>query len=512
MSGQRVLTRVLAAGSDEATLAADPRDDFIAEREVAPGRFEQDAGPLETYSRTLEPDGGIVRETITYHLAIPWFGWLFALPVRSALRNPRPPGMPLPWWSPPDRLTPRQARMLGLLAAASLSAAFANTVFTQTVNFAADSFGIDKTGQGVGGVIVRLGVIIAVPFAVLADRLGRRRMIVLTAWLAPLFCALGAASPSFWVLVATQSIGRPLGLALALLITVAATEEMPRSSRAYALSVLAMASGLGAGVAVMALRLADLGSNGWRLVYLISLLWFLVAWDLQRGLPETERFANHLAASADATTVANPKLDRARFALICVVAVASNMFVAPASFFQNRYLDDVRHYSGGGIALFTITTATPAALGLVAGGKLADAVGRRVLLVVCLPLSTLFLVGAFSIGGPVMWAGAFLGGITAGLAYPAFNVYRTELFPTGNRGRANGLITAVSLAGSSIGLIVAGYLLDRNWSYGQVMALMGVGQLIAAVVAFIAYPETAHLTLEALNPEDVVDEAGPRAS
>ena len=502
MSGRRVLHRALPAGSAEAALAATPRDDLVAERQVEPGRFEQADGPLVDYARTLHRDGDVVHETIHYRLAIPWFGWLFALPVRSALRRRRPSGTGMPWWAPPDRLTPRQVQLLGLLAAASLSAAFANTLFTQTVNFAADSFGIGKTGQGAGGVVVRLGVVIALPFAILADRVGRRRMIVVTAWLAPLFCLLGAVAPSFWALVATQAIGRPLGLALALLVGVAATEEMPRSSRAYALSVLAMASGLGAGVAVMALRLADLGSNGWRLVYVLSALWFLAALDLHRALPETRRFSAHAAASVARATVANPRLHRARFAVICTVAIASSVFIAPASFFQNRYLDEVRHYTGGGIALFTITTATPAGLGLIAGGKLADAVGRRVLLLLCLPLSTLFLVGAFAIGGPLMWAGAFLGGICGGLAYPAFNVYRTELFPTGNRGRANGWITALSLAGSSVGLLAAGYLLDHDWTYGEVMALMGVGQLVAAIVAFAFYPETAHVELEEINPED----------
>ena len=93
-----------------------------------------------------------------------------------------------------------------------MAAAFANTLFTQTASFAADGFGIDERGQGVGGVIVRLGVVIAIPFAMLADRRGRRQMIVITAWLAPLWCALGAIAPNFWVLVGTQTIGRPLGL------------------------------------------------------------------------------------------------------------------------------------------------------------------------------------------------------------------------------------------------------------------------------------------------------------
>ena len=47
---------------------------------------------------------------------------------------------------------------------------------------------------------------------------------------------------------------------------VAAAEEMPRNSRAYAISVLAMASGLGAGIAVAGLPLVRLGDSGWRVV------------------------------------------------------------------------------------------------------------------------------------------------------------------------------------------------------------------------------------------------------
>ncbi|MFT3853611.1 MAG: MFS transporter [Ilumatobacteraceae bacterium] len=497
-------TRTISRDADAESLT--PRDDFVAEDDAGGGRFTQRAGPLADYERTV--DGN--RETLRYRLDIPWFAWLFALPVRSALRHRRPPGSPQPWWAPPDRLTPRQVRLMGLLAAASLSAAFANTLFTQTVNFAADGFGIGKTGQGVGGVVVRLGVVITLPIAFAADRLGRRRMIVLAAWLTPLFCVLGALAPSFGTLVATQSIARPLGLALALLVGVAAAEEMPRNCRAYALSVLAMASGLGAGAAVVALRLADLGTNGWRLIYVLSAIWFLVAWDLRRGLPETERFEAHRATVAVTGELAARHLHRARLALVCIVAAAANLFVAPASFFQNRYLDEVRGYSGGGIALFTICTATPAGLGLVAGGKLADAIGRRVVLLVCLPVSTVFLVGAFAVGGWPMWLGTFLGGIAGGLAYPAFNVYRSELFSTGSRARANGWITAISLAGGSIGLLAAGVLLDRGWTYGAVMALMGIGQLAAAAIAFVAYPETAHLTLEQLNPEDQVDvDRGP---
>ncbi len=191
--------------------------------------------------------------------------------------------------------------MLGLLAAASLTAAFVNTLFTQTVNFAADDFGIGNWGQGVAGAIVRFGIILTLPIALLADRVGRRRMIQFCAFAAPVICAFGALAPNFAVLTATQAVGRPLGLTLDLLVAVMVAEEMPKSSRAYALSMMAMAGGLGAGVCLWALKLADLGPGGWRYVYLVSLIWLIVAADLARRLPETRRFrlAEHRARPAD---------------------------------------------------------------------------------------------------------------------------------------------------------------------------------------------------------------------
>ena len=106
-----------------------------------------------------------------------------------------------------------------------------------------------------------------------------------------------------------------------------------------------------------------------------------------------------------------------------------------------------------------------------------------------------------------MWLLAIAGGLLAGAAYPAFTVYRTELFPTGNRGRANGFITALSLAGSSVGLLLVGALVHRGWSYGQSMLVVGFGQLLAATIAFVAYPETAHLELEQINPQDALTES-----
>ncbi|MEL0283048.1 MAG: MFS transporter [Ilumatobacter sp.] len=454
--------------------------------------FSQERGPFSHYERRLSRDGDHWEERTEYRLSIPWFGWLFAIPVRRWIAR-RSPERRL-WWAPPDALDERQILVLGLLAAASMTSAFVNTIFTQTVAFAADDFGVGNTGIGVAGSIVRGGILITIPLAVAADRIGRRRVIVAVAWAAPLVTALGALAPTFNWLVATQAVGRPLGLALDFLIAVVAVEEMPRGSRAYAVAVLAMASGLGAGIAVGTLPLTDLGDGAWRLVYVVTLVWLVVAVDVARRLPETRRFARE-------HTVA-PPLDRRRFAALGVIAVGVNLFVAPASFFQNRYLDEIRELSGSSIALFTLTTSTPAALGLVVGGQLADRRGRRGLIALTLPVATAGIWLSFSVGGSAMWVSAFAGGFLGGIAYPALAVYRAELFPTGNRGRAAGLLTVLALIGGIVGLLAAGTLLDSGWDYSGVMGLLTAGQLVVVIVVWRHLPETARRDLDELNPVD----------
>lgn len=506
----RTVRRTWPDDEDHRRIVLAARDDLVRETPVGTPtatvvRFGQLHGPFDAYARTVTRRGGRLHESTTYRLTIPWFAWLFALPVRWAIaragkvHRTRPP-----WWAPPDQIDHRQGLVLGLLAAASMSSAFTNTLFTQTAQFAADDFGVGDVGFSIAGAIVRAGILVSLPFAVLADRVGRRRVIRIVAWAAPIVTSLGALAPNFATLVVTQAIGRPLGLALDFLIAVAVAEEMPRNTRAYAVSVMAMASGLGAGIAVMALPLADIGEWSWRLVYVVTLIWLIVAVDISRRLPETVRYERPHAI--------NPPLNRGRFAALATVAMCANFFVAPASFFQNRYLREVRGFDAGMISIFTLTTATPAALGLVVGGRLADVRGRRRLIAVSIPVATAFVITSFVVGGLPMWLTAFGGGFVGGIAYPAIAVYRAELFPTGNRGRAAGLLTAAALLGGVAGILLVGALRDQGMDYGTVIGLVAVGQLVVVAVVLGAFPETAHKELEALNPEDAAGSPVPHDS
>lgn len=521
--GRDVRHLVRSWPADDATSAwlCRPRSDVVLEEPVdehesqtpGPRVFRQSSGPFIVYERCIElvetdpkSSSRTWRESTSFVLDVPWFGWMVSglLARHLKARSPGPDALRQPAWLPPDRLDERQVRVLGLLAAVSLLTAFVNTLFTQTVAFAGADLGVGDWGRGVAGTVVRIGIVLGLPAAILADRIGRRQVVVVLAWAAPVLASLGAIAPNFPLLVATQTLSRPLGLALDLLVAVIAAEEMPRSSRAYAVSILAMANGLGAGVAVAALPMADIGPGGWRLVYALSLIWLFVAVDITRNLPETHRFARvgHRRQTRSLEHRLSRSDRRRRLATQISVAFFGNMLLSPASFFQNSYLKDERGFSAGMVSLFTAITAAPAVIGLVAGGRAADRRGRRVIAAVCTPLGGLLIALSFATSSTWMWSTAILGSIVAAAAYPSLAVYRTEMFATGRRGVSGFTILASALIGGSMSLLLTGALADSGVDYGPIMLALTAGPLAVAFIVLFTYPETAHRELEDINPED----------
>lgn len=498
----RVVSRRTA---DAAQLAAmlRPRTHPVLERAAGPGRFEAAEGPVSTYHRSVEhepaADGAAVEvtETVEFRLAIPYFAWLLLVPVRRALR--RPPWQARPWWLPGARFDARASSMLATLCAVSVVSGYLNTLFSQTVAFAADEFHASNQAQGAAGGVVRVGGMLAVIVAARADRAGRRGGVITAATAGCLLAAGGAAAPSLLWLSAGQVLARTFATALAIIVLVMAAEEVPAGARALAVSLLAMSSALGAGVCVMALRLADLGVRAWRLTYLIPLLGLLLVPGVARRLPESRRFATR---SRDVAIRGHGR----RLWLLAASALLANLFAAPSSQFFNRYLRQERHYSGGGIALLTIGSGTPAGLGIVVGGRLADLWGRRLVASVALTVGTVLAVAAYFSAGVALWAWSVSSSVVLAATVPALGVYGPELFPTAIRGRSNGLIGLVGLAGSAIGLLATGIVADRVGRVGPAMALMGAGPVLLAVLVLAAYPETAGLELEELNPEDPAPE------
>ena len=499
------VTSTVDAATAERILA--PRDDIVAEGRVDGdndgdgARFELQQGPFARYERqvTVTPrpgDSGMVTVDQEYDYQLPPGTWPFLLnrPIRAALRHPRPSGK-LPWWYPPQRPDARGATVLGLLATLSLIVGYHGTLLTQTMTFAADEFGASTAAQGDAFAAVRVGGVIAVGLGALADRRGRRLILSLSLLGCIVTTMLGALSPNLMALTVTQSLNRGAWAAATVVLAIIAAEEMPAGARAYALSLLSMIGALGAGAALWLLPVADLGTRSWRLLYLFPVVFLPVVARFGRLIPESRRFAR---PHVNVTLAGH----YGRLLLVAGASFLLNVFMAPQSQFRNEFLRDDRGMSAAAISVFIMATSTPAGIGIVAGGRLADTRGRRVVGATGIAVGTVLIALSFSVDGAPMWIFALVGGIFAAALVPTITVFGPELFPTSLRGRANGIVSMTAMAGSVVGLVAAGRLEESLGSFGSALAVLAAAPLAMAAVVLLLFPETARRELEDLNPED----------
>ncbi|MBW3557175.1 MAG: MFS transporter, partial [Actinobacteria bacterium] len=153
-------------------------------------------------------------------------------------------------------------------------------------------------------------------------------------------------------------------------------------------------------------------------------------------------------------------------------------------------------------ALFTIATNVWGGIGIVAGGRLADVRGRRVVASVGVVGGVGATVAMFFSTGWTIWAWSVVGAVIGAATVPALGVYGPELFPTSLRGRANGIISGLGRAGSVAGLLFVAAVINDRTNLAPVLALLALGPALLVVLVLVAYPETAHRELEDLNPED----------
>jgi MFS family permease len=248
-------------------------------------------------------------------------------------------------------------------------------------------------------------------------------------------------------------------------------------------------------MAVILLPVSDLGVSAWRIVYVVPLFGLPFFVRLARRVPESRRFARpHGRASM--------RGHRGRLAMLSAVSFCGLLFLAPTSQFQNEFLRTEHGFAAIQLTIFTLATNTPGGIGIVIGGRLADLRGRRMIGAVASIGGAVLLALGYQASGAMLWVAFTAGTVIAAATVPALGVYGAELFPPSLRGRANGLITLAGVLGSSVGLILAGRFETHFGSFGPGMAILAVGPILVAVIVLALYPETAHIELEVLNPED----------
>ncbi len=492
------------AGQSQASIdaLAEPRDTFLVrEQPMGDGVFECAEGPFDHYRRTVrtEGHGDQVRtvEDVEFRVASPLWRILLTIPIKRSLRSGT---TDVPWWAPPDRFDQRTARTISVLCIGMIVTGYLGALVGQTATFASDEFGTSDRAQGFLFAAVRIGTVLTLVVTAMADRRGRRRMLLVALTIGCILTVAGAFSTGLWSLGATQAVARGMATAISVLIGIMAAEAAPRNSRAYVTSVLVLTAALGAGMVVWFLPLADLGDRAWRLLYVLPALGLPATWWLSRNLEETPRFEQHQDEAA--ASGGGGAMMASRLTLIAATGFLLGMFAAPASQFRNDFLRDERGFSAADVSLFVIFTNTPVGIGVAIAGKLADRRGRRPVGAFAVMGGTLLVIAMYATEGWSMWTVSLLGGIIGSMAAPALGVYGAEMFGTARRGRANGIVSLIALAGSAIGLLLVGELSERLDSFAAAFMVMAIAPLIVVVLVLTRFPETAHRELEDINPGD----------
>ena len=283
------------------------------------------------------------------------------------------------------------------VAAATVAAGFAQFGATTALGDVARAFGqagegtslvtrvgLSGTTLGIGLAIVRLASLASLPLAALADRHGRRRMLLscVTGGLA--VTALAALSPGYWWFVALFALGRPLLSATNAVAVVVAAEETETRDRAKAIALMTAGYGIGAGLTALIRGVAG-GELGFRGLFALALVPLAAMPLLARRLEEPDRYQRLRAAADPGLAAARPAVLgrvraelRPRLRLLAVLAFSIAFVTGPMNTFLFVYAENALGMSRSSTAAMVLAAGPLGLVGLVIGRWAADRLGRRV--------------------------------------------------------------------------------------------------------------------------------------
>ncbi len=370
----------------------------------------------------------------------------------------------------------------------------------------ADGLGVSVAAFGVAVAIIRLGALGSVVTLRLADRWGRRPLLLVSVLAFTALTGLTAAAWGVVAFVVFQLLARLFLATEEGLASVVLSEELRPDRRGAGIGLLGILSTTGFGLVAVLLLAVDSTPLGWRLFYVVALLPLAVVVYLRRNLSETRAYVV-ADRSARVQTSWRPDLDPvARGHLRRLLLVLGLLGAAATSSFF--YASDLAQNDYGWTGLFTVVVfaaAPTTLLGYLAGGRLSDRYGRRPVMAGSLLTGSLGVLLVFS-GRPALYApGFFLMAGADAAVHAARSAYVCELFPTEVRATVAALAGAVVVASGSAGLLITGVLAGVVDPYVTVVVLaLAAG---ASALLLRGLPETAGVDLIAPAPQpDLTEE------
>lgn len=389
--------------------------------------------------------------------------------------------------------------LLMLLGAAFFIGQYDMTLLTLSLPDVQASFSIGEESLGKLIAFARLGAIPAILLALVADRIGRRRLLVVSL-LGVSVCTLAtgfAETASQFMLF--QAGARIFTTLEEILAVVFALEMLPARHRGWGVGFLAAMGALGAGLASVLYGAVELLPGGWRALYVFGGVAVLyIAW-LRRNLPESPLFSEQANAGLE-RTLWQPLREiftRHRRAVLTLGCLAATFWfqIGATLNFMSKFLQNNHGYSPGQVSTLFVVAGTVAIFGNVLSGRVSDTIGRRPTLAFGIVLNSVALVAFYNTSGmllPLAWIGALFGFFVVEVM---INAISGELFPTSCRSTAASMRTIFSVLAGAVGLAVEGSLYSALGSHAAALSTMALTSLLGLPVIALWLRETANTEL-----------------
>ena len=331
----------------------------------------------------------------------------------------------------------------------------------------------------------------ALIFGRLADRFGRRPILMLDVILFAVFEAASALAPSLMVLLIVRALfgiamGGEWGIGASLTM-----ESIPAKARGPVSGLLQQGYPAGYLLGALVYWLA-FDHIGWRGMFALGILPALLVLYIRRRVPESPVWAS----SQDDGLAKSTFLDAMRgqwrlFAYLVVLMALFNMFSHGTQDLYPTFLKQQMHFGTRAVSVLTILLNLGAIVGGLFFGAWSERIGRRRAIVVA-ALLALPMIPLWSYGGSILLLGigVFLLQVMVQGAWGVVPVHLNELSPDGVRGTLPGFAYQ---GGNLLAAFTSPFL---AW-----LAAQHGGDLAFAMASFIAVVAVALALVTWIGPE-----------
>ena len=391
-------------------------------------------------------------------------------------------------------------KLLGVAGLAWLFDAMDVGILSFVIAALQEDWGLTSQQMGWIGSVNSIGMAVgALVFGLLADRIGRKNVLIITLVLFSVASGFSALTTSLAIFLFFRFlIGMGLGGELPVASTLV-SESVPEDKRGRVV-VLLESFWAGGWLVAALISYFIIPLYGWRVALLISALPAFYAIYLRIHLPDSSRFASVKKEERPSVLASLAMLWKKEYAKRTFMMWVLWFSVVFSYYGMFLWLPSVMVLKGFTLiqSFQYVLIMTLAQLpGYFTAAWFIEKFGRKFVLVTYLfgtAVSAYFFGNAETLVA-LMTAGCFLSFFNLG-AWGALYAYSPEQYPTVIRGTGTGMAASVGRVGGILGPLLVGSLLNNGTSIESIFLIFGVSILIGMLAVLFLGKETKNAVLD----------------